>query len=253
MLSGVTNVPFLFGMRYRRATVGTQARAFVSFQGDPGGNENFEILVDDATPTEWKTFWSSATPTRSAHISVYVFIAAGAINNNCEFAEVYGIKGVDQPPPGYLLTAAGAAEALVAQITTLDNSTGKYYDSGKGSFEHRFHASPAATTKTLRVARTIFAAVTGGSLYGYRLFMDPTLKLRVWDASGVLIADLDSGIVPGPGDHTVYVDFNPGAALLSTSRVVLILDGKVVAHGATVAWTPYDKTALPTVYYASTP
>ena len=251
-IAGVTNISHQVTLWAKPGAAGTKLRVWLVFTGDAVvGTEVLLAITTDGLSTDWTRYCGSVTPVGAAHTAVAVRV--GAIDNaaSVDF-EVPAATQTDQCPVGVLLVGNPAAEANVAQLVTLDNSLGKWYDPTKGSFEHRFHAGPAATPAMPRVKRQIFGAKTAGGLTGYCLCLEPTLKLQMFDSSGLLVVDLDSGIVPGPGDHQVFVEWNPsGAGLYGTSRVLLILDHVLVAHGGTSIFTPYAKTGLPTVEYAS--
>lgn len=97
---GPSNVRFRITGQYKRASNGTSARITVGFSGDAGGDEFFDVLVDNATPVGWTAASVYCTPTRAGHTNCRVFVGAGNVLDDADFYDI--TLEQENSPDGYV-------------------------------------------------------------------------------------------------------------------------------------------------------
>ena len=271
-LTGLTNVPWLFGCSYQRGTNGSTARLGLQFDGDPGGEEHFVLVADDVAAVTWTSLQFAVRPTRPAHTAVYVYFGAVNAPNTCDWSEMFLVQNRSLPIATHALT--GTTTAVTTATPTESVINVGQYPTVKGTVVLRLAAFPAVSTPSLAVGSPLAA---GSAPFGIAYDGLGKIWITNYYANTVSVYDcatkalVDTIATPGynpmgicaDGAGQVWVSIDNSAAILAYNAITRALIGNysitascrpngMAADASSQVWVACSNAAIVTVYNTST-
>jgi hypothetical protein len=237
-IAAPSNDTYLFGGWVKRGTVNATGR--VGFDCFTGGTTEFTtIWSSDETPTAWTFVFGTFTMANASNTKGCLLLGAKTIADNCDFWGWFVVKAGVAVPAAWLLTSAGAVEALAAQATTVTNDGTKLL------------ASRGRVTATLQNLNTVagkhvalWAESTNASPYLEMGATGADLYITIRDSSRTLVATVTATSAITLSAHTVQWEWNATQAVSGANFIRILVDGVELAAGQTSAWTPPADNAL---------
>lgn len=237
-LIGATNVPWLYGSHYRRATVGTTARAGITFIGDPGGREDLLMVSDAATPVDWVLVQPTVTPIGAAHTNMYPCFGAALINQDCDWSEMFIVRNRATPVLAWRRVGLVAAAATANTYLPVTNTGNRRHSPARGTLELKFAGFQGTNGAQFYNADFSIGAFgnPGAMCLDYNAGQ---LRLQVWDATawpGVLAATVLCGPL-GTGGYHLRISWDHAYPIPGTGGAYIIVEQINVGASPTVLGT----------------
>jgi hypothetical protein len=186
---GASDVPWRLDISYRRATVGTTARAGFVFVGSLAGPEWFtNIVVDNATPVDWTRAGGTVTPINADHTNVYLLYGAAANLDDCNFGEPALIKNRTTAPLAWRRVGTAAAAVTTTPSVQVTNTLNRYYSPLRGQVDLIIGG---CQLQNGAVFLSYGAAGAAGALVAD--YSGGQLRVRIWDVTPALTCTMLCG------------------------------------------------------------
>jgi hypothetical protein len=239
---GASNVPWRLDINYRRATVGTTARAALQFGGSVSGGEWFDLLIDNATPVDWTRGGGTCTPLYADQTYYYVMTGAAANLDDCDFGEPTVIKNRTFANLAWRRVATFPAPAASTTTPSLlvVNTRNYVYNPLRG--RQRIVVGGFQGTSGAVFLGFGLAGTAGSLMLSYNAGQ---LILRIWDAATALVAALNCGAV-NANRHVFDVLWDSQSPLrgIAGAYMAVVEGGTILGSGGT-AWTPPTADVTP--------
>lgn len=241
---GASNVPWRLDLDYRRALVGTTARAGYYFTGSGGGPEFFTVIADAASPADWGRNGGTATPANADQTAFYVVTGAAANLDDCDFGEPAVIKNRLFANLAWRRVGTAAAAATTTPSVTVVNTNNYVYNPFRGRQELTigdFQGTAGATFLRFGVP-----GAAGALCLDYNAGQ---LRLRIWDAAAALAVTVNGGAV-NANRHRYAAAWDSQVGVATLSEYNSVTREWTVLGAWAGAWTSAPGAVTP-LYYGS--
>ena len=230
---GVSNIPWRLDVNYRRATVGTTARAGFVFAGSGGGTEFFTLVSDAASPVDWLRAGGTCTPVNADQTACYPVFGAAANLDDCDFGEPAVIKNRTTPSLAWRRVGIVAAAQTTTPAYLMVNAGNAYYSPLRG----RIRLTVGGFQGTNGAVFLQFgAAASAGSLtLDYNAGV---LRIQVYDSTPALVAAINCGAI-NTARHALVIDYDSTAPIRGAAaggHIIVSEAGVILGEGAAANW-----------------